>query len=170
MIEQIIEQLGEVNSQPNDNWTGWDWTKRVKSALCLACRNSNPNLYVCASGVDNGVADDGEWLYDVSAQLYDKDDDRYLIKSALAAECEWGAEYEIYSDFQKLLLARADLRVMVFDGSRSPGYQKIFQNLSRFISRCTHTESGDAWLFAAWTQERFICHQIEAFQAQRNLV
>ena len=162
MLNEIRTALDNLLAQdPND------WTHGVKSAICGACLQYNPHLKVYAAGVGEDFAHGGEWLYDVSAQQYD--DDGYLIRSVLAAECEWGVENEIYHDFQKLLIARADLRVMVFDGARSPGYREIFQTLTRYVCRCSHTEAGDAWLLAAWTNDGFVHHRIKALRAQGDL-
>ena len=86
----------------------------VKTALCLACRDFDPTLKPYATGVDEGSAEGNEFVYDVSGLRYD--DDGFLTRVALAAECEWGPQNRIYYDFEKLLVARADLRVMVFDG------------------------------------------------------
>lgn len=128
----------------------------VKTALCRACRDLNPALSPYATGVDEGAADGSEWLYDVTGLQYDNDG--FLIRVALAAECEWGTQDEIYYDFEKLLLARADLRVMVFDGTRQPGYCELFRVFAQYVGHCAHAEIGDAWLFVAWTEERFVYH------------
>jgi len=140
----------------------------VKTALCLACRDFDPTLDPYATGVDEDAAEGGEWLYDVTGLRYD--DDGFLTRVALAAECEWGPQDQIYYDFEKLLLVRADLRVMVFDGSRQPGYAELFRVFAQYIGRCAHTEVGDAWLFAAWTEERFVYHHLVAFDNQGALV
>ena len=169
MLNEICTELHAVFDQSKNNWTRDEGTREVKSALCRACRNFDADLGISANGVASGLADAREWLYDVSAQYYDDDDGEYLNRSALAAECEWSGERSIRYDFQKLLIARADLRLMVFDGTKSPGYRDIFLKLARYICRCTHTEVGDAWLFAAWTPERFVYHNINALQTQGDL-
>ena len=159
MLNQIRTRLDGLIER-GDDVTG----ESVKTALCLACRDFNPALGPYATGVDEGAADGNEWLYDVTALQYD--DDGFLIRVALAAECEWGAQDQIYYDFEKLLLARADLRVMVFDGNRQPGHNELFRIFAQYIGRFAHTEGGDAWLFAAWTEERFVYHQLVAFDNQ----
>ncbi len=131
-------------------------THTVKTALCRACLDFNAGLECYATGVVEGAAADKEFLYDVTGLRYD--DERFLTRVALAAECEWGTQNDIFYDFEKLLLVRADLRVMVFDGRQQPGYQEIFQVLARYICRCTHTEADERWLFAAWTPEKFVYH------------
>ncbi len=157
MQEQIKTRLDGLIDRGEDV-TG----ETVKTALCLACRDFNPALYRYATNVDEGAAEGNEWLYDVTGLEYDSDE--FLVRVALAAECEWGAQDQIYYDFEKLLLARADLRVMVFDGYRQPGYNEIFQVFAQYIGRCAHTGVGDAWLFGAWTEEQFVYRQLHAFE------
>ena len=39
----------------------------------------------------------------------------------MVAECEWGAPERIKEDFDKLLLARASVRLMICEGNKKPG-------------------------------------------------
>ena len=123
-------------------------TKAVKTALCEACREWNGDTKLYATGVEE--IDDGEWLYDVTCLLHDAD---YIKQIPLVAESEWKGPRGIYHDFQKLLLARADLRVMVFDGGYFPEEDK-FETLKPHIERCEVTEPGDAYLLAAWSKSK----------------
>lgn len=162
MLNEIRTQLDGLISR-GDRVNG----ETVKTALCAACRDFDPDLSLYATGVDDGGANGGEWLYDVTALQYDDDD--FLTRTALTAECEWGTQDEIFYDFEKLLLSRAILRVMVFDGTRQPGYDELFRIFAQYIGRYSHTAAGDAWLFAAWTVERFVYHRISAFNDQETL-
>ena len=65
------------------------------------------------------LRDWGEWLYDVHWLAYDED--RWLNRMALAAESEWGDLDAIGSDFEELLVARATVRVMVYEGRKKDG-------------------------------------------------
>ena len=128
-------------------------TLAVKTALCNAC-NDIENVATFATPHNVIGADGAEWLYDVTALLYDiPDDDNCFSRTVLVAECEWGNEENIMIDFQKLLLARADVRVMVFDGTWHPGYQELFENFGINIANNTQAQLGDIWLFAAWTND-----------------
>ena len=62
--------------------------------------------------------DHGEWLYDVTWLEYEGE---LLTDAPLVAECEWSGGEEIDHDFQKLLLARAGVRLTIFDGGHMPG-------------------------------------------------
>lgn len=99
--------------------------------------------YVCASGVPR--ADCGEWLYDVTWLKYDEDSS--LIDAPLVAECEWGNPGDIDDDFQKLLLARASVRLMIFGGWDKRGskekLEKMANTIERFSPLC---DDKGAWL------------------------
>ena len=124
-----------------------DWTKAVKIELCRIGREEF-GLKVGASGVTPFVPDYPEWLYDVTWLKYNDDD---LTDAVLVAECEWGEDSEIVYDFQKLLLARATLRLMIFDSGQDPqGSQVIAERLARQAGKFKRGKAGDGWLLAAW--------------------
>ncbi len=107
------------------------WTTAVKTKLCKIGRDRF-GCKVCASGVDK--ADFGEWLYDVTWLEYEKNDRGKLVNlvdAPLVAECEWGNKGDIEDDFEKLLLARAGVRLMIFDGN----YEARFQGDRRTACR-----------------------------------
>ena len=57
-------------------------------------------------------------LYDVTWLKHENDE---LVDAPLVAECEWGNKRDIEYDFEKLLLARAGVRLMIFDEPISKG-------------------------------------------------
>lgn len=76
-------------------------------------------LSVYANGIiqgDNGERKrgdrGGEWLFDLC--MLEWNEHGYLARMPLALECEWGNDDAILDDFQKLIVCRADLRVMIF--------------------------------------------------------
>ena len=94
---------------------------------------------VCASNVDS--ADWGEWLYDVS-WLHGK---RWLRSVPMVAECEWGNFGDIEDDFQKLLVPRASLRVMVCDGWWLPDDNNGKVTADRLAQSVCEFESSRIW-------------------------
>lgn len=118
-------------------------TQAIKTALCTI--GSKLNVWVYASGCD--AADGGEYLYDVTWLEYEEE---FLTDAALVVECEWSNLSHIDEDFQKLLLARAGIRLMIFDGSHPPYSQEFVQHLARQIRSFRRSSNDDAWLFAAW--------------------
>jgi hypothetical protein len=117
------------------------WTLQIKSQL----KEKRPDdCQVFATGHS------GEFLYDL-IWIRREQGQRPILDLALVLECEWGIGQEIF-DFQKLLLARADLRVMVFQGSRQHQSQVIAQMRDE-ISEFRKTQTGDRYLFACWDLE-----------------
>ena len=129
---------------------GTVWTTVVKTELCKIGRDRF-GCKVCASGVDK--ADFGEWLYDVTWLEYEKNDRGKLVNlvdAPLVAECEWGNKGDIEDDFEKLLLARAGVRLMIFDGNYQPGSKEIAERLAGGGREFNGSRAEDAWLLAAW--------------------
>ena len=107
--------------------------------------------------VEKAYRDFGEWLYDVTWLEYERDDLKWpgtaLIEAHLVAECEWGTgkdlEY-IIEDFEKLLQARARVRLMIFTGSTESGSKEIAEQLAERVREFNGSRAEDAWLLAAW--------------------
>ena len=161
IVEEVRKALDELVEEPVE-----DWTRGVKTALCKACKKCNEELSLYAAGVDaDAKAAGGEWLYDVTCLLYDANG--YLKHIPLVAESEWGGRNHVYEDFEKLLLVRADVRVMVFDGNFWGADEDKFEEFAKYIGKCDRTETGDTYLLAAWmTAEQFQYCRIDAFQSQ----
>lgn len=88
------------------------WSRAILTGLSRL--GQEREFYVCASPrfVDASDRDDSEFLYDlVWIRRYDEDRMR-MIK--LVAECEWGNCEDVLEDFQKLLVARATGRLIVY--------------------------------------------------------
>ena len=153
MIEKLV---GTIMTNLNNlggfaNMTQAQRTFAIKTELVEACKKIN-DVAAYASPKDKLNVDGAEWLYDVTALLYDiPDDDNCFSRTVLVAECEWDNKLNIVNDFQKLLLARADVRVMVFDGRWKPGYQELFTIFQNNIAKNKQAQLSDIWLFATWT-------------------
>ena len=151
LVELVENNLIDLYELMNGNEID---TVAVRTALCAACEEIDS---VLAFAIGHH---DGEWLYDVTGLQYDIPVENCFSRTVLVAECEWGNKLNIVNDFQKLLLARADVRVMVFDGTLNPGYQEMFEIFETNIDNNQQAEPGDIWLFAAWTPENWIFHHI----------
>lgn len=122
------------------------WSKAIKTELCRIGRGEF--CYTAgAGGITESDRDHGEWLYDVTWLEYDGD---FVTHAHLVAECEWLGGVDIDEDFQKLLLARASVRLMIFDGSYEPGAEGIADRLAKQVGKFKHSREGDTWLLAAW--------------------
>ena len=104
----------------------------------------------CASEVSNATW--VEWLYDV---VWLDTDGIGLIRAVpLVAEVEWGNEEDVWDDFQKLLAARAEERVMIFD-EKGP---ELRSWLERQIEAFVPSREGDRYSFASYVaSERCFC-------------
>ena len=128
---------------------------------------------VCARDVDKANRNHGEWLYDVTWLEYERGLGKrglylavqarvaaaerkrcLLIDSHLVAECEWGDIEDIVDDFEKLLLARAHVRLMIFEGLSEripePRSKRVAEQLAGRIREFKGSCVEDAWLLAAW--------------------
>ena len=143
------------------------WTDQVMSALCKWGLEKGKGFWVGAKGMkdDKGLAEfarehggkiGGEWLYDFTCLRYSSCG--YLKRIPLVAECEWKIQEsnqdEVNEDFEKLMLARADVRLMVFNGNpyrdeRKSIPSKGLKVFRTYIKKCEHTSTGDTYLFAA---------------------
>ena len=154
---EIMRAIQESFAHPPDPRGNDDaWTRALLTKLCEIGRND----FACKVGADSGKVDRtsrdrGEWLYDVTWLKYNND---RLIDVPLVAECEWGDFNKIKYDFQKLLLARACVRLMIYngqhhspDGHHNPPYsQAIAERLAENVAQFRYRQKEDAWLLAAW--------------------
>lgn len=144
------------------------WTRQTMIALCGW--GLRKGFHVCASKMKDeadmielaqkcGGKIQGEWLNDFTC--LDHNDDGWLKRIPLVAESEWNDKKdEIEKDFKRLLVARADVRVMVFNGNRyrtdesrsSQGKTSIesggLEKFTKYINECEHTQAGDTYLQA----------------------
>ena len=127
-----------------------EWTRAVKTKLCEIGRGRfGYSVYARKNEVNEAYRDGGEWLYDVTWLEYEKSD-RGLVDAPLIAECEWGNFEAIVDDFEKLLLAREGVRLMVFGGNKKPGSKEIAERLAERVREFNGSRAEDAWLLAAW--------------------
>jgi len=185
MIKEIRDVLGGTLKKANKvepaklESTKW-WTKQIMRALCGW--GLEKGFWVGAAGMSHPENRKrfpqkhrenigNEWLYDLTCLKYTSNQE-WLTGIPLVAECEWGNMEQIYEDFEKLLLARADVRLMIFNGNYfRNGQNSIPSNgldvFRRYIGKCDVTHTGDTYLFAARLHDnkdgksinhRFDCH------------
>ena len=138
------------------------WSRAVKTKLCKIGRGFG--CYVCAGGVDEAERDHGEWLYDVTWLEYGRNNGP-LVNVTLVGECEWAGQTLSSEDslkyrdahdddFEKLLLARGGVRLMIFQGSNEDASGKIAKRLAKRIREFNGSRAEDAWLLVAWEWNR----------------
>lgn len=155
-INALCSALDEVATHPDlrDESRRKPWTLEVKTALCRW--GVKQGFCACAHGVKDRFRDlpkkkrpRYEWLFDVTCLTYRG---RYPDRVALVAECEWGGEDEIYDDFEKLLVARAEIRLMVFDADQLPKGNR-FRKFEKYVKRFGRTRREDTYILAAYSEE-----------------
>ena len=130
-----------VTSRDNDG----EWTQAVNKMLCsLGVR----------FGYQVGAHGHGfkEWLYDITwleyTHGYTRGVQNKLVDSLLVAECEWRGSNARKDDFEKLLQARAGIRLFIYDASSDPGPEGVAQDLAEYYRNFRRSCSDDAWLLA----------------------
>lgn len=121
IVKAIIDVPGKIPPRQGDHV----WTTTVKSALVEV--GLSADFKVCTSGFQD-IAD-REWLYDLV--WYDNNSDGLLKSVRLVAESEWATTLKgVKYDFEKLLVANSELKVMVCQTG-----QESFETLLEYFSR-----------------------------------
>ncbi|SRR6266568_1335900 len=143
-IKQLLDKVcTDAKGEPWEEKSK-PWTVRIMSDMSsLAEQNGFEALY--------SKAPLSEWLYDM---VWCKRENDHLNKVPLVLESEWSRiKREIYEDFDKLLLARTQLRVMIFYQDKTASVKNVLDELVRRIRSFQETRSGDCYLLAGLSAE-----------------
>lgn len=153
-VQEIQSCLDEVHEYMNSKAESGErdslpaWTHKIKLALAtLGHKLGDYKVY--GSKLDK-EADGREFLYDLCWLDYEKPEG-FLRGAPLVVECEWGADNAIDDDFQKLVLARAKLKLIVF-GENNKNNAETVENLIRHLQTSYEYQGseGDRYLFAGY--------------------
>jgi hypothetical protein len=144
---EIICELHALDPVKRGEWKTGRWTREVKNAVGRVAEKRGYS--VCATGCNH--AKWGEWLYDLTCIEYDEE--QHLKGIPLVMESEWQGKGVNY-DFQKLVVARADCRVMVLEVKSDKNKEEVIQQLLQHVRKCRHSTKGDRYLFACWNSVR----------------
>ncbi|MBS1510259.1 MAG: hypothetical protein JST86_05415 [Bacteroidetes bacterium] len=131
------------------------WTQAVKQILSKESRLIRDNLKVAACNLKD--SDCPEWLYDFVCYDYDNIGLKDVI---LVAESEWRNPFtndylqDIQEDFEKLLMARAKYRIMIFEGETKEEVETTVIYLQKIISNSKLSQPGDRYMFAGWIRAK----------------
>ena len=132
-----------------------DRTGAVLTKLCeIGKEDFGFQVGADSSKVDETKRDWGEWLYDVTWLEYG---DGRVVEAPFVAECEWGNLEKITEDFDKLLLARSGVRLMICEGNRKRSSNRtstITEELARRVREFNGSRTEDAWLLAIYEDNR----------------
>ena len=144
-VERRIQSaLGTLHDrEPRRRWTDGEWTREVKHAVGGTGETLGYKIYANRCRFKRN----GEWLFDLVWLRQGSGGE--LLDAPLVLESEW-RRAGISDDFQKLLVARARHRVMVFQARNKTRAVDIIEKLVAQVEVCKLTEPGDRYLFACW--------------------
>ena len=153
IIQALLEKFKTmVRDEPSkmDQHTS-QWTSSVLTALCSAGRQLGYSVWASSNFVDKQDKDGGEWLYDVTWCEYENN---FLKSVPVVAECEWGALGYIKDDFEKLILARAAVRVLVFEGKYCKnGAEALANKFCDWVGAFEGSQKGDTYLLVGYEED-----------------
>lgn len=164
--QQILDTLVTIAADAlREQWPDRDprWTKAVKRRVGEV--GARQGLWICATGFKEPIGQ-GEWLYDlvwfensaeepiVRAGLIERLPP--IMRVRLVLEVEWESEIRaLFEDFMKLLVARADHRVMIFHQDTPEKRERMFGELERHICAFQQSSPGDRYLLVGRTSRSF---------------
>lgn len=138
------------NLKKHKKETDSEWTKQIKVDLCKLGKTYK--LEACASGIGN-KAKWGEWLYDLcwAKAVEDAEAGWNLESIPLVVESEWGRTLRhIVADFDKLMLARAELKLMIYQDIPGKKVDEIAKDLVRRVEMFKGLPKADLYLLAGF--------------------
>jgi hypothetical protein len=153
---EIVEAAGRlIDFSASDS----KWTREILVSLGRLGKREDLDYFVCSHGFGHAAwsegKDCGEWLHDQTWLDYNWDiTPRQLKRMVMALESEWGNAGDILDDFEKLLVARADLRVMIFQADDADALSEIFRQLTEAERRCETRVAGDNYLLCGYDNQR----------------
>ena len=149
IIQEILGEFKALERTDTSRWEKDQWTQAVLTALCCVGRRFGFTTW--ASKVDDQYKNGGEWLYDMTCCEYEKD---FLKSVPVVAECEWGNLGDIKDDFEKLILARAAVRVFVFDGMYCKnGAEALANKFCDWVGAFEGSQKGDTYLLVGYEED-----------------
>ena len=150
IIQALLKEFKNLEDTDTSSWGKDQWTKAVLTTLCYVGRRFDSTTL--ASKVDDQFKKGGEWLYDVTWCEYDEND--FLTSVPVVAECEWGNLGDIKDDFEKLILARAAVRVFVFDGGYCKnGAEALANKFCDWVGAFEGRQKGDTYLLVGYEED-----------------
>ena len=132
LIKSLPERLRGIGGDTS-------WTKFLKDEM-LSLGRKHGHLVVPNEN-------EKQWLYDLV--WFTNDQDGRLQEVTLVLESEWSTsdDWHIQEDFEKLLLAKAKLKVFIFQG-HSNNFQRIWLLLHEGIRAFKNQSSDETYILA----------------------
>jgi hypothetical protein len=141
--QEVVAALRKIGGRPRQ-WHQRRFTRKVMKAI----GGAGERIRFVVATADSKVGQDHEWLYDL---CWCKEADGFILSLSLALECEWAQDFSaILDDFQKLVVSRAEHRVLVCS-QPAEDWPDCITFLVEQINRFNGSKDGDRYLFGSWT-------------------
>ena len=98
-------------------------------------------------------ADTGEWLFDL-VWAAGQDKPWQFWEMPLAMECEWSTNRDdITWDFEKLLVAKARIKLLVFQQASKDDVKKLLESLRSMVRAFKMSFPGERYLLAGYSYD-----------------
>lgn len=127
-------------------------TCQIKQRLCDL--GHELGFRVCAHRNQCPEADEGEWLYDME-WCETSNDGHLFVRQPMVMECEWrrgvplARAADVDGDFQKLVQAKADVRVWIFTAPNVDLAQEHLANCRKQMTSFVGSVAEDRYVLAA---------------------
>jgi len=165
---KIVAALETVFAADGEQWLSRPFfTGRVKEVL--GALGHELGFEVACHTSDYQRATEGECLYDMTWYILDKtkfmDKTKgMLIRQPMVLESEWKPDPTMDIDFQKLVQARADVRVWLFTAANA-------QEIDNYIARCRDQaqsfagrQPGDRYVFTGFDFQKKVFAPVQTFR------
>ena len=164
-LEKRLNNLAEEASRRGGQFDKTERTRRVEQLLTKLGKDMGYRVAVKGEGCDWGKS---EWMNDVV--WADLNEDELIRSIPLAAECEWGTKQDVWDDFQKLLVGRAKVRVMIFSANSWDKASSLVEELNRQIERFVSSQKGDRYLFASYVDGEKPPFSVEEYVVDKKIL
>jgi hypothetical protein len=140
-VTRVCDALKRIDGMPASKGRRV-WTEAVIEAVSLVGKELG--WRVCPDYPDGERA----WLYDLVwfRNAYERSPDERLEEVGLVLESEWDKNFgQIRRDFEKLLIARCPVKVMIFD-TRGDHLDRLMSGLQQYKSR----DLGETYILAGF--------------------
>jgi hypothetical protein len=146
LAERVSDFLKRLPIELPRGRSDTEWTTHIKCGVGQI--GLDAGLLATASGYPTPA--DQEWLFDLI--WFENSEQKHLKRLVLALESEWNRHPdEICYDFEKLLVARAPLKVMVFqDNGRN--LPELWQMFETSLQTYAQHDADELYLFAAFQE------------------
>jgi hypothetical protein len=145
----IVESINSLPGRLGRGIKDRVWTKQLKDDI--GTLGEKHDWTVCAGGFKGRF--EGGWLYDL---VWYKETNGHLSQVYLVLESEWGKYQSLIKyDFEKLLLAKATLKVMIFQ-TDNRRIEDLFKFLEEGIRAFPLLQSAEeTYLLIAFNNDSF---------------